>query len=94
MVFERNESKIANLLAKLDNLPAYDIGGFKRAVIEILVEQQKQIEEKAKVTVHGEYKADDITELELWFSGENYVFFQADRKQGKPIQTLCLKGEI
>lgn len=45
---EPNESKVANLLAKLDNLPAYDIGGFKRAVIEILEEQQKQIEEKEK----------------------------------------------
>ena len=46
--FERNESKVANLLTKLDNLPSMDSYGLKKATVEIFEELMKQLEEQEK----------------------------------------------
>ena len=48
MVFERNESKVANLLATIDELVDHDK---IEVLVECIVELQKQIEEQEKALV-------------------------------------------
>ena len=47
-VIEQCESKVANLLASMDNLPDRDVDGKLRVLIQILEEQQREIEELKK----------------------------------------------
>jgi len=42
---EECESKVANLLASLDNLPSGDVNGKIEVLVEIVELQQKQIED-------------------------------------------------
>ena len=47
-MIEQCESKVANLLASMDNLPDRDVDGKLRVLIQILEEQQREIEELKK----------------------------------------------
>lgn len=47
-MIEQCESKVANLLASLDNVPDRDVDGKFRVLIQILEEQQREIEELRK----------------------------------------------
>jgi hypothetical protein len=48
MVFERNESKLSNLLQSFDNLPENDFEGLKRFFFDIVRELERTIEEQEK----------------------------------------------
>jgi hypothetical protein len=91
---EQCETKVANLLASMDNLSTAE------EKIEVLVEAveelQRQIDLKPDVTVHYDRDQGDfvVREFQMNFMGENWVWFRAKTRNGFNVETLPMKGEI
>lgn len=94
---ESCESRVANLLASMDNV---DVDGKFRILSEIIelqgqeiAELQKQTNDIPKITV-SEGATKPVSLFEMHFMGESFVWFRAITKDGQKWETLPLKGEV